>query len=643
MSPPAKGEIAILVDQIAAVEAALAESGAELERLRGRAHRSKRLLAEALVTAARRAIAAAHPDPAAPAGAPAVTVILPVFDRCQTIGDAIRSVLAQTFSAWELIVVDDGSSDAIEAAMSPFLADPRIRFVRQANAGVSAARNRALALARGALVAYIDSDNYWFPGFLAAADALFAREPETEIAFAGMVFEHGGEPHLLFEPFDRARLLDRNTIDSNVLVHRKRIYERLGGFDETLARAVDLDLVLRYTAHRPAAEISAVGAFYRSVPGPRISRDVALAPNLVAIRRKWRVPPRRAPRVLYAVEQFPQLSESHVYAEIACMRRFGAAVEVWAQGPGDSPFAHDLAVHRGPLADAIRGVRPDLVHVHWFTVLQRHQAVLAAANVPLTVRGHSFDATPQAIAKALLLPNLRRAYLLPGSARGTLHDDERIRVAPPIFDSTLFRPAAKKDRRLVLRASPGLPENNLRFMIDLAKLVPGHRVVVAIASAAGHAEESEALRAHHAAIGSPAELRFDVQRPALGALFGEAGIYVHSSTMPEGPIQKRVGGPVSIAEAMATGAYVLARNHPSLAAYVGDAGATYGDVNEAAALIRATEAWSDADWRAAHLRSVERAWANHADETVLAPMFEDWCAIASESGSARAVSAPAAT
>jgi len=63
MSAPAKGEIAILVDQIAAVEAALAESGAELERLRGRAHRSKRLLAEALIVAAERAIAAPTPRP----------------------------------------------------------------------------------------------------------------------------------------------------------------------------------------------------------------------------------------------------------------------------------------------------------------------------------------------------------------------------------------------------------------------------------------------------------------------------------------------------------------------------------------------------------------------------------------------------
>jgi hypothetical protein len=113
--------------------------------------------------------------------------------------------------------------------------------------------------------------------------------------------------------------------------------------------------------------------------------------------------------------------------------------------------------------------------------------------------------------------------------------------------------------------------------------------------------------------------------------------------MPEGPIQKRVGGPVSLAEAMATGAYVLARNHAALAAYIGDAGATYAGVAEAAALIRATQSWTDAEWREAHRRSVEHAYAYYADETVLAPVFEDWCAIAAERDAAQAVTATAAT
>ena len=124
---------------------------------------------------------------------------------------------------------------------------------------------------------------------------------------------------------------------------------------------------------------------------------------------------------------------------------------------------------------------------------------------------------------------------------------------------------------------------------------------------------------------------FDVPRAEIASLFGAAGIYVHSSALPEGPaVTKRVGGPVSIAEAMATGAFVLARNLPAFASYVGNAGATYGSVEEAAAHIRATEAWSDAEWRAAEIRAVDRAFRFHADEIVMRPVFDDWCAIAHE-------------
>lgn len=627
MSAAFPGEIAALVGQLAAAEAEIGAAKAALESLHRRMRRNETMLSDALQSLAGRAIADARPDPAA-AVTPAVSVVLPVFNRCGTVAGAIRSVLAQNFHAWELIVVDDGSSDAIERAVAPFRADPRIRFVRQTHAGVSAARNRGLALARGELAAYIDSDNYWFPGFLAAATAALAAQPEMDVAYAALVQECEDGARLVFEPFDRGRLLEGNFIDMNVLVHRRRLYDRFGGFDEAMTRAVDWDLILRFTAHRPAVAVPIVGACYRRVPGPCITEDTPLAPNLLAMRRKWWPRPEAPPRVLYAAFQFPQLSESHVYAEIACMRRFGAAVEVWAPEPGAAPFAHDLAVHRGTLADAIRASLPDIVHVHWFSVFEENRAALARADVPVTVRGHCFDATPEALAKALQLPNLRRAYLLPGSASSALPEDKRIRFVAPIFDSTLFAPAARKDRRLVLRASSGLPQNNLRFMLDLAKLLPAHRVVVAITRITGHAEEIAALQAYRAETGSPAEILTDVPRQEMARRFGIAGIYVHTFPAPGAPHPKRLGGPVSIAEAMAAGAYVLVRNLPGLKDYVGDAGATYRDVEGAAALIRATESWSDAQWQAARFRSVERAFSRHADEIVLRPVFEDWCALA---------------
>jgi hypothetical protein len=204
--------------------------------------------------------------------------------------------------------------------------------------------------------------------------------------------------------------------------------------------------------------------------------------------------------------------------------------------------------------------------------------------------------------------------------------EPRLRHAAPTFDTTMFAPpAGNKDRRLVLRAAPGLPQSDLRFMLDLAKRVPEHRVVIAVARIAGHDGEIDALQAHRAETGSPAELLIDPPRAALARLFAAAGLYVHSAPAGGPP---RAGGPVSLAEAMATGAHVLARKAAPYAAFVSDAGALYTDVEEAAALIRATADWSDAEWRAAAIRSIDRAFANHADEIVLRPLFEDWCAIA---------------
>jgi glycosyltransferase involved in cell wall biosynthesis len=595
-------------------------------------HDSNRMLIEALDRSALRVIAAAQPDPVAAASkTPMFTIAMPVWNRAGSVDTAIKSVLAQSFRDWELVIVDDGSTDEIEEVVRPFLADPRISFLRQSNRGEVATRNRILGLARGEVVAYLDSDNFWYPDFLEEAARVFRADPELEIAYGGIAYEWpDGEVRFYLLPFDRAQLERDNLADINVIMHRRSAYARYGGFDNRLERALEWDLLLRYTAERPAALIPTVGARYRILDSTSVSRSRPLGPNVLHIRRKlWRRPD-IAPRVLYVAFQFPQLSESHVYAEIACMRRLGAAVEVWAPAAGASPFAHDLVVHRGQLADAIRDVRPDVVHVHWLSVLDANAAALAAAGVPLTVRGHSFDATPEAVARALQLPYMRRLYLLPGSAADDLPRDERIRFAAPIFDTTLFRPAKEKDPRLVLRASPGLPQNGLRFMLDLARLLPQHRVVVAIARATGHDAEIASLKAYRAETRSPAELRFDVQRPALAELMGTAGIYVHSATPPGGAVQKRVGSPVSIAEAMATGAYVLARNAPAFARYVGDAGATYANAKQAAALIRATEAWTEADWRAAQIRSIERAFKHHADELVLRPMFEDWCAIARE-------------
>jgi glycosyltransferase involved in cell wall biosynthesis len=110
--------------------------------------------------------------------APEVSIILPTYNRADTIGRAVQSVLAQTFEDWELVVVDDGSSDGTQEVLAGI--DPRIRVLRQANAGVGAARNTGLAAARGRLLTFLDSDDGWLPHFLELTTSFLHWAPDEQ-------------------------------------------------------------------------------------------------------------------------------------------------------------------------------------------------------------------------------------------------------------------------------------------------------------------------------------------------------------------------------------------------------------------------------------------------------------------------------
>jgi hypothetical protein len=107
---------------------------------------------------------------------PEVSIILPTYNRADTIMRAVDSVLNQIFHDWELIIIDDGSTDA--TSRLDFAIDPRIRLIRQKNQGVAAARNAGFAAARGRFIAFLDSDDEWFPCFLGLALGFLKAHPD---------------------------------------------------------------------------------------------------------------------------------------------------------------------------------------------------------------------------------------------------------------------------------------------------------------------------------------------------------------------------------------------------------------------------------------------------------------------------------
>ena len=120
-----------------------------------------------------------------------ITVIIPLYNKEASIATALRGVLAQTYQDFEVVVVDDGSTDGGAAVVEQF-DDPRIRLILQANGGVSAARNRGIAEARGEHIAFLDADDEWMPQFLEEIAALIAAYPECKARATNYIFNSNG-------------------------------------------------------------------------------------------------------------------------------------------------------------------------------------------------------------------------------------------------------------------------------------------------------------------------------------------------------------------------------------------------------------------------------------------------------------------
>lgn len=175
------------------------------------------------------------------AGHPLVSVIMPVHNRETSVARAIKSVLAQTYRNFELIVVDDGSSDGTRNVVERFC--PPVTLITQAHAGAYVARNLALRYARGELIAFIDSDDAWMPDKLALQVPLM-RRPEVGLVFGDAIHvkaPQDGAPHtgltsFRIAPPQRGRAVNHfascNFVPTCTVLVRRSCLEEIGGFSE---------------------------------------------------------------------------------------------------------------------------------------------------------------------------------------------------------------------------------------------------------------------------------------------------------------------------------------------------------------------------------------------------------------------------
>jgi len=178
-----------------------------------------------------------------------------VYNRPEQVTLAIDSVLAQTRPADELIVVDDGSSDATAAAVAGY--GDRVRLIQQAHAGVSAARNKGIAEARFEWLAFLDSDDQWKPNKLQRQFDRLQAEPEWSLCYTDEEWRKNGrwmnqsKHHQKYSGWIFTHCLALCLISpSSVLVHR-RVFDTVGMFDTDLPACEDYDLWLRVCLHYP--------------------------------------------------------------------------------------------------------------------------------------------------------------------------------------------------------------------------------------------------------------------------------------------------------------------------------------------------------------------------------------------------------
>jgi len=218
---------------------------------------------------------------------PLMSVVLPTRRRPELLRRAIDSVLAQQYTNWELLVVDDGG-DADSRAVADDAADNRIRWMGIMHQGPGAARNMALATASGEIIAYLDDDNVMDPAWLRSVVWAFEQHPKIDVLYGAFVIDDllrvggaasGALPRTFLHTWNREVLRNGNLTDMSAIAHRSDLPE--ARFDESLRTMGDWDLLVRLTAERDPLVLPAIACYYmtdapdRLTGGPTEDADLA--------------------------------------------------------------------------------------------------------------------------------------------------------------------------------------------------------------------------------------------------------------------------------------------------------------------------------------------------------------------------------
>lgn len=262
-----------------------------------------------------------------------VSVVIPVYNQERFLGQAIESAINQIGVDCEVVVVDDGCTDRSPEVMSRY---PQIRVVRQANRGLGAARNAGLWASRGEVVIFLDADDRLWPEAARIGVELLQSRPDAMMVFGRcrLVNEEGlalptNLPTVQADFYDEL-LLDNYLWTPAMVAFRRRVFDEVGGFNETISPAADYDIYLRISRRYAIAAHDAVTVDYRQHAN-NMSRDpvLMLEATLAALRAQqphFLADPHRTPTYADAIERW-----RHCYGE-RLISQFRAALRSRAWG-----------------------------------------------------------------------------------------------------------------------------------------------------------------------------------------------------------------------------------------------------------------------------------------------------------------------
>ncbi len=242
---------------------------------------------------------------------PLVSVIIPTYNRAWALAEAIDSVLAQNYNNFELIVIDDGSTDNTSDLIDGY--SGKLALIRQENAGVSAARNRGIESSRGDFIAFLDSDDTWLPQKLSRQMDFMGRYPEALICQTQEIWIrnntrvnprscHKKPSGMIFESS-----LALCLVSPSAVMMKKNLFDKVGLFDERLPACEDYDLWLRVGCRYPVYLVDEPLVIKRGGHADQLSR----APGL----DRFRV------QALDNILQSGQLSASQATAAATVLRK----------------------------------------------------------------------------------------------------------------------------------------------------------------------------------------------------------------------------------------------------------------------------------------------------------------------------------